>query len=286
MKKIRIQLQGGLGNQLFIWAMAHDLALNTGREVQLVFIRDWKQRPDRPIELVKLLEHCEHPISIHKSRLIGMVFRVLDKIGKYSDSLQNKAKNVIGVYDCANSFDIPEFKEKLPRVVRGFFQSYAMVERNAFLLEKELRSRLATEKSGRYWEDNVVMHIRRGDTRDIAKSWGVLTPEYYKRHHTDGESLLICTDEEAGISALQQTFPTATFLSPSNTSTWETLQVLTMAKKLVIANSTLSWWAGWLNSKIDPDVVYFPDPWRPGERVSFEKLRIDSVNFTAAEFEA
>lgn len=285
MKKIRIQLQGGLGNQLFIWAMAHELALNTGREIQLVFIRDRKYRPDRPIEIAKLIEHCAHQISIRESRVLSVVFRILDKITKHSKSLGRIGKNLVGIYDCDNTFDVPEFRGKLPRVIRGFFQNYAMVERNAILLEKELRCTLATEKTGRYMENNMVMHIRRGDTRDVAKSWGVLTPEYYKRHLTDGEPLIICTDEEAGISDLQQTFPTATFLSPSNTSTWETLRALTMAKKLVIANSTLSWWAGWLNSKINPDLIYFPDPWRPDERVTFEKLRIDSVNFTEAEFE-
>ena len=285
MKKIRIQLQGGLGNQLFIWAIAHDLAINTGRKIQLEYIRDRKQRLDRPIEIKMLLEHCDHSISIHESSVLGVAFRVFDKINRYSELFATKGKKLVGIYDCTYPFETPEFKEKLPRIIRGFFQSYEMVERNAVPLEMELRSMLSSVKSYSYGQNSLVMHVRRGDTREIAKSWGVLSVQYYKRHHNDGEPVIICTDDESEVDTLLRTFPTATFLTPSTTSTWETLNVLTRAKKLVIANSTLSWWAAWLNSKISPDLVYFPDPWRPGERVTSEKLRINSVQITNAEFE-
>jgi hypothetical protein len=84
MRTIRVQLHGGLGNQLFIWAMAHEISVSTGSKVQLEYVKDRYQRDDRPIEIERLLESCQHKISINQSRSVGIFLRLLDKLGLYS----------------------------------------------------------------------------------------------------------------------------------------------------------------------------------------------------------
>jgi hypothetical protein len=285
MKKIRVQLQGGLGNQLFIWAMAHELERTTGCEVQIEYVRDKFQRIDRPIEVYRLFQHCDHAISINESRILGLVLRVLDKGIKHCKLLSKIYQKVLGIYDCQSSYEVPSFAGKKPRIIRGYFQNLEIVERNSSVILEELGAALELVSARILEEDTTVMHIRRGDTKAISESWGILSSDYYLKIVDQTKSILICSDDETTARLFVGEFPTATFLSPSNTSTWESLKILITGNQLVMANSTLSWWAGWLKAKKDPRLVFFPDPWRPQERISFEKLKLNYVNFRTAEFE-
>lgn len=285
MKKIRVQLQGGLGNQLFIWAMAHELERTTGCEVQIKYVRDRSQRVDRPVEVYRLLQHCDHAIAINESWILGALLRAIDKGVKHSKFISKIYQGILGIYDCQSSYEIPSFTGKKPKMIRGYFQNREMVERNSLVLLEELGTELESVNVRLLQENTMVMHIRRGDTRTISKSWGILSTEYYLKLARQSESLLICSDDDSTAQLFAGEFPTAIFLSPSNTSTWESFKILTTGNQLVMANSTLSWWAGWLKAKKDPKSVFFPDPWRPQERITFENLKLNSVNFCVAEFE-
>lgn len=285
MKKIRIQLQGGLGNQLFIWAMAHELERTTGCAVQIKYVSDKLQRSDRPVEVYGLLQHCNHAISINESMVLGALLRAIDKGVKHSKFLGKIYQEVLGIYDCQSSYEIPIFDRKYPRIIRGYFQDLEMVERNSLVIQKELSSTLELVSAPLLPENTVVMHIRRGDTRTISESWGILSSEYYLKIAHESKSIIICSDDDSAAQLFVGEFPTATFLSPSNTSTWESLKILIAGNQLVMANSTLSWWAGWIKAKKNPNSVFFPDPWRPHERITFERLKLNDVNFCNAEFE-
>lgn len=285
MKKIRLQLQGGLGNQLFIWAMAHELERTTNCAVQIKYVRDKFQRADRPVELYPLLQHCDHAISINESKILGAILRTMDKCNKHAIPVGRRLQEIFGVYDCQSSYEIPISTVKKPKLIRGYFQNYEMVERNSSTLQKELRATLESVYVRLFQEKTLVMHVRRGDTLAISKSWGILSTEYYLKFTGQSKSLLICSDDDSLPGLFEGEFPGATFLSPSNTSSWETLKILSTGDKLVMSNSSLSWWAGWLKAKEDPKSVFFPDPWRPLERITFENLKLNSVNFCTAEFE-
>lgn len=286
MKTIRVQLHGGLGNQLFIWAMAHEISSLTGRKVQLEYVRDRYQREDRPIEIAKLLNVCAHEIYINQSKTMGRFFRVIDKISAHSEILSGVVNKVVGIYDCKTSFEIPDFSTKIPRIIRGYFQSAEMVEKNKLILEKEINSVLQLENSVKNFDKDLILHIRRGDTREISKDWGVLSVNYYIKQIDTNDSLAICIDDTKEVEALRSYFPNATFLTPANSTTWQTLKLLAEAKTLIIANSTLSWWAAWIKSKVNPKTIYFPDSWRPADHRTFENLRIDSVLLVKSDFEA
>jgi hypothetical protein len=285
MKKIRVQLQGGLGNQLFIWAMAHELERTTGCEIQIKYVRDKLQRADRPIEIYSLLQHCNHAISINESKNLGFILRIIDKPVKLSKFISRVCQKILGIYDCQSSSEVPNFAGKRPRILRGYFQNVEMVERNSSVILEELGAALEMISTCLLEKATTVMHIRRGDTKVISESWGVLSSAYYLKIVDQTKSLIICSDDDSISSLFAGEFPNATFLSPSNSSTWEALKILISGNQLVMANSTLSWWAGWLKAKKDPKSVFFPDPCRPLERITFENLKLNSVNFCIAEFE-
>jgi hypothetical protein len=285
MKTIRVQLQGGLGNQLFIWAMAHEITLSTGRRVQLDYIRDRYQRKDRPIEIERLLDVCQHDISINETTLMGNLFRFIDKIGSYSKFSQNLLSGIMRMYDCKTSYEIPDISKRNPKIIRGYFQSIEMVERNHEVLEKEIKSILEREQVANKVNTNLVLHIRRGDTREISKNWGVLSLNYYLNQVDTSAPLTISLDDTKEVEVLAQHFPHATFLTPDNSTTWQTLKILAESKTLIIANSTLSWWGAWIKSVANPETVYFPDSWRPADPKTIENLRISSAYFVKSEFE-
>lgn len=286
MKTIRVQLQGGLGNQLFIWAMAHEITLSTGRRVQLDYVRDRYQRKDRPIEIERLLDVCQHDISINETNLMGKFFRLVDKISAHSEVVSRTLKNVVGIYDCETPFEIPDFTSRNSRIVRGYFQATEMVNKNKVTIAKEINTVLELENSAENIDLNLVLHIRRGDTREISKTWGVLSVKYYLKQVDTNIPFIISIDDAKEIEVLGSIFPNASFLSPENTTTWQTLKILSEASTLIIANSTLSWWAAWLKSQINPSTVYFPDSWRPADHRTFDKLRIDSALIVESDFEA
>jgi hypothetical protein len=285
MKTIRLQLQGGLGNQLFIWAMAHELALAAGARIKIVYVNDGIQRLDRPPELSNLISHCDHPISLHQSKILGLLFRTIDKLSIRSQFMSTIISNTFGVYTCQTTDEVPDFTIRHPRILRGFFQDINMIDNNGQILRAEIEKTLQSLPDTSTSEGAVVLHIRRGDTRVISKSWGVLTDKYYLRIVENSKKVVICTDDLTEKENLIRNFPDAKILTPMNTSTWETLKILASAKELVMANSTLSWWAAWLSSDQRGIKVYFPTPWRPNKENAFEKLVIPGLIYTVADYE-
>jgi hypothetical protein len=285
MKTIRVQLHGGLGNQLFIWAMAHEILLATGINVQLEYVKDRNQRNDRPIEIERLFDACPHKISLNQSRSTGIFFRLLDKLGLYSKNLQGVLKEIFRVYDCNTSYEIPDFSKRTPRFVRGYFQSAEMVGRNKVIIEEEINAVLRAEGLDQEIHTDMVLHIRRGDTRGISKYWGVLSLNYYLNQVDINLPFTISVDDTKEVDVLQRQFPNATFLTPDNSTTWQTLKVMSEARILIIANSTLSWWGAWLKSNTNPNSIYFPDSWRPNDDKTFESLQINCAHIIKSDFE-
>jgi hypothetical protein len=266
--------------------MAHEIALSTGKKVQLDYVQDRYQRKDRPIEIEKLISVCNHEIFIKRTYVMGIIFRLIDKITAHSEIFSKTVKKFIGIYDCKATFEAPNFTSNIPRIVRGYFQNAEMVDKNKVVLEKEINSVLEFDWSTNIVDKDLVLHIRRGDTRQISKEWGVLSVDYYLKQVDTNSSLVISIDDVSEIEVLRSHFPNATFLSPESTTTWQTLTILSEAKTLIIANSTLSWWAAWLKSKRNPESIHFPDTWRPADRSTFEYLRIDSARIVQSDFEA
>jgi hypothetical protein len=285
MKTIRLQLQGGLGNQLFIWAMAHELALANGARIKLIYVNDRIRRVDRPLELSDLSKNCEHPISLSQSKIYGLLFRMIDKFATRNRIMSTAISSIFGVYTCQSTYEIPDFGSRPPRILRGFFQDLRMVENNSQIMRTEIEKTLQSLPDMNSSRGSVILHIRRGDTRKISQSWGVLTDNYYLGIAKDSKKVVICTDDVTESENLSRKFPNAKILTSMDTTAWETLKILATAKELVMANSTLSWWAAWLLLTQFDSKVYFPAPWHPNEVEVFEKLAIPGSIPTVAEFE-
>ena len=109
----------------------------------------------------------------------------------------------------------------------------------------------------------LVAHIRRGDTKSISQEFGVLSLDYYKQKIESSPNAVICTDEQSDLEEFYREFPRALIITPIESNPWQTLKILSSTEMLIMANSTLSWWAAWIAKQLGNSEVIFPIPWRP-----------------------
>ena len=284
MPKVRIQLQGGLGNQLFILAMAHEIEQKYSTVVEIVYVKDKLEREDRKAEIGPFLSQCEHRITLVESTSLGLFLRMVDKIKSVSPTFGEILEKLLRIYTCTSLYENSIFTQKPPRILRGFFQNIEIIEANQITLLKEIEKTLLKINNFNVRTYDQVLHIRRGDTKDISSLWGVLSVRYYLKKIEKGERILICTDE-TDVDFLKNTFTNCTIISAHESTPLETLATLANSRKLVMANSSLSWWAGWYKSKREPETIFFPVPWRPNDVELTSKLLFNPSTVSDAEFE-
>lgn len=115
--------------------------------------------------------------------------------------------------------------------------------------------------------NSVGVHIRRGDyvkNPDYTKKYGLCSIDYYIKAieycngHLKDPVFFIFSDD---ISWAKENIPIpdAVFIDHDNPP-WIDLELLKNCRHQVIANSTFSWWAAWLNENQDK-IVIAPERW-------------------------
>lgn len=118
---------------------------------------------------------------------------------------------------------------------------------------------------------NVVgIHVRRGDYVKIGNTQGICTLDYYQkaldlmRKKTDPEMFLIFSDDikwcRENIEDLLDGIPTIYVDWNKGKNSFRDMQLMTHCKHNIIANSSFSWWGAWLNN--NPfKIVITPGRW-------------------------
>lgn len=252
---INFQLAGRLGNQLFQWATA--LKIQENHENFGLFYDDYHQNSPTCM----LSELVRGKIQIQKSNFLGRLLQVEDKFLHESTFLKNlihTEKDTYGVFST-----IP----KRTKVLRGYFQNWQNVFESEHKINSEL-SRVAERilnsttkvtKLKLELENFNVIHIRIGDYRN--SNFGVLSPEFYStvRQNLSGP-VAIFTDQSFLPDEYLQVLKPDYIFTPNDFSSEESFALMSCADRLVIANSTFSWWAGFLALQKSREVLV-PDPW-------------------------
>jgi hypothetical protein len=116
--------------------------------------------------------------------------------------------------------------------------------------------------------NSVSIHFRRSDylMEKVIDVHGVLSEEYYStavnliNKIVPNSHFFIFSDDIKHVKD-NYSFENATFIEGNNgTDSWKDLYLMSKCKNNIIANSTFSWWAGWLN--INPSkIVIAPKKW-------------------------
>lgn len=277
---MRIELSGGIGNQLFQYSLGKYLNRKNG--IQLTFISAPRGARETPHKSKLKDFQFGNSVEISNRNQVAGLFSRIDRyfsyqVPKYNALVERffRSYTQIGV-----GFDERIMKLQRPRNVRGYFQSYLYPESIRFELISEFELVAPSESFLSYEAEAkvlrpIVAHIRRGDYAQLSESVGILGPDYYFNgikalngsisqkpiwifSDDDKASLALAAQlEDMGLKDIRMGFE----LTDS-----ETLKLMSLGSGIVIANSTFSWWAAFLgnyeNNVVAPQEWYkgLPDP--------------------------
>ena len=274
MIKRKVFINAGLGNQLFQYSYAHLGPIDSQLEIQISV--DSQPREDRPFELNPLLEHCSHqqgPLKktngpIFLNRLRKVIFRL------FPNFLAVRLANTI-----TPNFEVTQFNASKNNVgksglIVGYFQHWSLVENAWASFGPEIQSlinetALTSVVISRLVEESkplVVFHVRRGDLVNLTNTMGVLDYLYYETAVRQiplartAFNLIVVTDDVTGAQPITNLLMPDHILGPSKMSPLETLSLMAISDFVISANSTLSWWGGYLAIKRGAS-AFIPYPW-------------------------
>lgn len=241
------RLIGGLGNQLFQYAVGRHLAHRKQTQLKLD-ISAFNRYKLRHYELgvFNILE------DFFNESGIGNTYEVYHE--------KEKFKFDSGVFDCEGDVYLSGSWQN-----EGYFRDIGDIIRNEFTLKHSLdkKNREMLKMIGDC--QSVGVHIRRGDyvNNPVTNEFhGVCPLEYYLKGITvmiqevTSPHFFVFSDDHQWAKANIKTEAPVTIVSINDLEKgYEDLRLMEHCKHFIIANSTFSWWAAWLSVSKEKIVV-------------------------------
>ncbi len=262
---IQVELNGGLGNQLFQWASGANLASMHRKHLELQTFRLIHRRLEITPELVKKVWSNT---SIKKS-----VFSTAPNYpgSKKIHDFKVKQKNYKKGFYEEKDFRFHEIQLINRNLyLRGYFQSWKYFEEHIpsirraiseFQSENPVYLKFLHELESEQW---VAIHLRRGDYLNNQGTHVITSKSYYadaiKSLAASNQNLpkIIFTDSPEYVNQVipkhDLVISVAEELTPM-----ENLILMSKAEALIGANSTFSWWAGLAMDESKRKI--FPSKW-------------------------
>jgi len=274
---IIVRIIGGLGNQLFQYAMARSISEKLGIEFKLDIsgFENYKLHNGYRLNQFNIIENIATNEEIKKFRGYEGIFRrILNKLGLdikrpesyYQEKFYMRYNE--GVFSDNFYFD-------------GYWQNCRYFEDIREILLKELTPKNISNQAKLYLktidENSVSIHIRRGDYLKLQNIYNILSVDYYQeaikilnKTHKHLNFFVFSDDIEWCKNNLNIE---ATYIE----KTTDIDDVFLMSKMgfNIISNSTFSWWGAWLNE--NNKIVITPKKWfNKKER---QNLNINCLNW-------
>ncbi|CVK19933.1 alpha-1,2-fucosyltransferase [Sporomusa sphaeroides] len=270
-----VQLNGGLGNQMFQYALGRYLSikLNTTFKLDTYTFRGDKLRKYE-LDCFNISEGFATASELAALRLDGWKQKLRVLMGKIG--IDKKTIDLTVVRERQFHFDSLVLEMEGNLYLAGYWQSekyFKAIEdviRQDFSLKAEMsyESRSLAEEITR--NESISLHIRRSDyvtNPEANKVHGVMPIEYYNkamdyiarnksdvkyyifsdclawvRHHFSSSSNIVIVDHNDGEHS------------------YEDMILMSICKHNIIANSSFSWWGAWLNQN-SKKIVISPEQW-------------------------
>jgi len=248
-RPITVALRGGLGNQLFCWAAGFSLSAKLGRK--LVLLGGKIRRTDH---------HILDP------RTFELDYFGLEEATRWQAFSNSHLRQNLEFRE--SGFEYDSRFEQIQKAVHleGYFQSWRYFQDFQQAIWHALISKMSfSPQANAVWQEVryvpwVGVHVRRGDYEKV----GVMAlPDhnYYQsairraQGLTGAREVFVFSDD---ISAARKVVPLADrYFGPEQVSSpGDVLNFLSRADAFVGANSTLSWWAGFLNRRAQAPIIF------------------------------
>lgn len=272
-----IRMEGGLGNQLFQYALYRELQFR-GRTVKMDVITEYGREKDRQHMLWALQASYEEATQEEINELTDGFMDVFSRIRRKIFGRKTKKYEELN-----RNFD-PVVFDKTPVYLTGYFQS----DRYFYNVKEQLHKELVF--SEQIWDgisgdlkqkmlgyeqqicntEAVSLHIRRGDYLEHPEIYGVsCTEKYYnaamkyiKEQCPKAHFFVFTNDISWAREWLLEKEPEQFTLIEGTTEENGYIDLMLMSKcrHHIMANSSFSWWGAWLNPNSNK-IVTAPAPW-------------------------
>jgi hypothetical protein len=260
------KLTGGLGNQMFQYARARAASLRLG--LDLSFDKSQYERGSN-----RQSKYTPREFGLDGFE-VDFTFRKIDEV-VWEDPL------VIVLNDMPDAVPRDQLtfspSGNVSIIMRGnwqsarYFEDYADTIRSDFAFRSPAHPKWAERIAAE--EDSVCVHVRRTDYLHLAgRHLGFLRVPYYRksfaymRDNLRKPHFFIFSDDLTWCRKylkLDKCCSYIEYTADHEPHAAYDLQLMTLCKYFIIANSTYSWWAAWLGA--DPHkVVVSPDRWFQG----------------------
>jgi len=275
---IIVNLKGGIGNQMFQYALGKKLALKNNDTLKL---------ETSGLERANAVGDIYRPFSIGAFAISADVASVEEvQQLKYPYGIISKGLRWINARILKKThtlFESAVLQWTGDIFLDGYWQSpdYFTDIRDILLQEFSLQTPLSSVATN-YKEQietttSVSMHIRRADyikNPRVLQEFGICEASYYQSaiQHIEttvkNPTFFIFSDDIQWVKDNLPVPGSTVFVKNPDLKDVEELALMSMCTHNIIANSTFSWWGAWLNDNTDK-VVVAPTPWF--ERQPFDK---------------
>jgi len=270
---IIVKLQGGLGNQMFQYALGRSLSEIHNSEFK-VDISEYENQPET-ITLRKYALNCFNIQENFASRSDLAEFMKEKKEIKLKKFFYHLFKKEKYIFRPHNSFKKEILNIHKDVYLDGYWQTekyfkgIESIIRGEFKLKKEFS--IENLKITKQIEDcnSVSLHIRRGDYAEntiINKVHGLCGLEYYEyaikyiSEKISNPHFFIFSDDVPWVRKNLKINHFQVYVSDSNLLDSQEMMLMSRCKNNIIANSSFSWWGAWLN-KNHEKIVTAPKQW-------------------------
>jgi Glycosyl transferase family 11 len=308
---IILKLTGGLGNQMFQYAMGRRLAERHRTELLLDasgYGPNGEQRPEnmaafkRPLRLFSFRVKARVAKAEEIAALRDDYFRattrdrIVRQVRKVSPNFLRRKSHV---HERQYRFQPEALTWPDNLYLQGFWQSPKYFEDIAPIIREELQpadasilesAKEAVEKLRRRFSAVISLHVRRGDIahahevlgrKDIAHGAPVST-DYLSRAMEKFEpeaGFFVFSDSPKDIEWCRNNIKAKNVeFSKAESDIWD-FTAMGLCDHHIIANSTFSWWAAWLNANPKRRVIA-PKVWSPPET----KFRMETEDLLPASW--
>lgn len=292
---IIVQLKGGMGNQMFQYAFGRYLSLKNNST--LVLDTSFLQSKLPIKKLATQMRYELHVFNIRAEVRTGFftstIFSYPFAKGEY---LLRKTIYTLN-YKIVNEKDFSFHQDFLAATDNSYLTGNFQSEQYFKEVEKEIRNDFTfkpeMDASNLDWQEKiercnaVSLHIRRGDYLSISKNaqkFAAVPLSYYQEAvqmiitKIPDVEFFIFSDDMAWVKEHLKISAPVHFVNnnQSKKSAYMDMRLMSLCKHNIIANSTFSWWGGWLNSHPEKMVIA-PSKW-------FEDSTINSKDIYPSEW--
>ena len=272
---IVVNLMGGLGNQMFQYALGRRLALHHHTELFLdcTFLNTHNAAHiKREYELdvfniqakIATNDELKKFESLKSNAVIRKLYQWMPFV--FSNHL---------ITEKTHSFDVQVQQAPNNSWINGFWQTEKYFTAIDSIIRSDFTFKLPLTGLNKTLAEKITsceslgIHIRRGDYTkpEVLAYHGICSENYYYdalefiRKKTAIQELFIFSDDAEWVKQnLKFDLPTTHIIHNTGKNSFEDIRLMSLCKHNIIANSSFSWWGAWLNTNKNK-IVVAPKVW-------------------------